>query len=247
MYNLDNADFLKYHSLVQSIPIPWKQKLKDESLIDNSVLQSLVQKIQKLKRVKYLYNKQLKNVQNSLIIKPHIKLETEIGNINWKVVHTLPFKSLIDTKIRAFQYKYLMRILPKNKFLYKSNISNTSLCDFCTMYIETNKHLFWECQYTRAFWTDLELFLTEKQIAVRLDYTLISFDYTEWSSFTYVLNFILIYAKYFIFKNKYSNTIPLVPNFKSYFRYIESLEKVIASAKGKLIQHNKKWVKLQLI
>ena len=60
-------------------------------------------------------------------------------NINWKEVHTIPFKSLISTKIRAFQYKYLMRIIPNNQFLYKCNINSTSLCDFCTMYVETNK------------------------------------------------------------------------------------------------------------
>ena len=139
-----------------------------------------------------------------------------------------------------------MRILPNNKFLYKCNISNTSLCDFCTMYVETNKHLFWECQCSRAFWTDLEVFLTEKQITVRLDYTIISFGYTDWSSYSYLLNFIIIYAKYFIFKSKYSNTIPLFSNFKNYLRYIESVEKVIASVKGKLTQHNEKWVNLHL-
>ena len=115
------------------------------------------------------------------------------------------------------------------------------------MHVETNKHLFWECQCSRAFWTDLEVFLNEKQITVRLDYTLISFGYTEWSSSSYLLNFIIIYAKYFIFKNKYySNTIPLFSNFKNYLRYIENVEKVIASAKGKLTQHNEKWVNLQL-
>ena len=103
MYNLDNADYLTYHSLIRSIPISWKQKLKDENFVDNVIEHSLVQQIQKFKSViKFLYNKQLNNIQNSLIIKPHIKWETEIENINWKIVHTVPFKSLIDTKIRAF-------------------------------------------------------------------------------------------------------------------------------------------------
>ena len=80
-----------------------------------------------------------------------------------------------------------------------------------------------------------------------LDYKIISFGYTDWSSSTFLLNFIIIYAKYFIFKNKYSNTIPLFSNFKNYLKYIESVEKLIASAKAKLTQHNKKWVNLQLI
>ena len=74
MYNLDNSDFLKYHSLVRSIPISWKQKLKDENFFDNPIQYSLVQQIQKLKSAnKFLYNKQLNNIKKSLIIKPHIK------------------------------------------------------------------------------------------------------------------------------------------------------------------------------
>ena len=247
LHNLENSDFLKYHTLVRSIPISWKQRLKDENFIDNYEHNSLLQQIQKLKRVnKFLYNKQLNNIRNSLIVKPHVKWETEMGNINWKIIHTLPFKSLIDTKIRAFQYKYLMRIVPNNQFLYKCNISNSSLCDFCSMHVETNKHLFWEFQYSRAFWTDLEIFFNEKQITVRLDYKMISFGYTEWSSSSYLLNFLIIYAKYFIFKNKYSNTIPLFAHFINYLRYIEKVEKVIASAKDKVQIHNEKWVKLQL-
>ena len=189
MYNLDNSQFLKYHSLVQSIPKFWKQKLKNEDFIDNSVQHSSLQQIHTLKSInKFIYNKQLNIIHNSLIIKPHIKWETEVGNVNWKVVHTMPFKSLIDTKIRAFQYKYLMRIVPNNRFLYKCNITNTSLCDFCTMFVETNKHLFWDCQFSRAFWTDLEVFLTEKQLTVMLDYKIISLGYTEWSSSSYLLN-----------------------------------------------------------
>ena len=74
----------------------------------------------------------------------------------------------------------------------------------------------------------------------------ISLGYTEWSSSSYFLNFIIIYAKYFILKNKYSNTIPSFANFKNYLRYIEKVEMVIASAKDKITQHNEKWVKLQL-
>ena len=55
-----------------------------------------------------------------------------------------------------------------------------------------------------------------------------------------------MYAKYFIIKNKYSNSIPLFAHFKNYLKYIEKVEKAIASAKDKLTLHNEKWVILQL-
>ena len=201
MYNLENADFLKYYRLIQSIPNSWKQQLKENRTIQENAEVTLLQRFQKLKQAnKFLYNKQFNDVKNKITIKPHTK---------WEEVHTIPFKSLISTKIRAFQYRYLMRIIPNNQFLYKCNINSTSLCDFCTMYVETNKHLFWECHFTREFWTDVERFLNEKEITIKLDYKLISIGYTKWSSHSNLLNFILIYAKYFIFKNKYSKTIPM--------------------------------------
>ena len=75
---------------------------------------------------KMLYNKQLNEIHTLITIKPKIKWEDEIGEINWKLVNLIPFRCLIDTKLRTFQYKYIMRIIPNNKFLYKCNINNTS-------------------------------------------------------------------------------------------------------------------------
>ena len=112
------------------------------------------------------------------------------------------------------------------------------------MFIETNKQLFWECQCSRAFWTAIEVFINEKQLTTTLNYELISLGYTDRSSYSTLLNFVMIYAKYFIFKNKYEKTIPMFANFLKYLKHIENVEKVIASAKDKLRQHTDKWSKL---
>ena len=98
-----------------------------------------------------LYNKQLKIINQDNEIKPHLKWEEVFNNLNWQNIHSLPFKSTIDTKLRSFQYKYIMRILPTNKFLTKCNIISSSLCDFCDRQPETLEHLFWECHFVRAF------------------------------------------------------------------------------------------------
>ena len=86
-----------------------------------------------------------------------------------------------------------MRIVPNNKILYQCKINNTSLCDLCSMNVESNKHLFWECHISRSFWTELELFLNNKQIDIKLDYAMISLGYIEQSSYTILLNCTLIY------------------------------------------------------
>ena len=246
-YLLQNSDFLKYYTLLESIPKAWKQKMKTENITDNNIQDNLLQQVQTSKSTtKLLYNKMLKEIQNNAIIKPHIKWEKESTHIDWGNAHTIPFKALIDTKLRTFQYKYIMRIIPNNEFLYKCKIEKSSLCDFCAMNVETNKHLFWDCQYSRALWTNLEVYLNQKQVKLNLNYMLISFGYTEWSSYSTLLNTILIYAKYFIYKNKFTKTIPLFNNFIKYLKHVKNIEQIIAMAKDKVEQHNSKWETIQL-
>ena len=247
VYALNASDFLKYHTLIQSIPTHWKAKLKIENNLNNNTQQNLLTQISTQKSPnKYLYNIQLNRITNSLVIKPHIKWEQEINNINWKIVHTIPIKSLINTKLRAFQYKYIMRIVPNNNFLFKCNINSTRLCDFCNMFNESNKHLFGECQWSRSFWTELQVFLNVKRIDITLNYEIVSFGYIDQSSYSTLINCILIVAKYFIFKNKYEKNCPSFNNFKKYLKYHESLERLIAHSKDKLQEHDKKWNQLQL-
>ena len=61
-------------------------------------------------------------------------------------------------KLRDFQYRYLNRIVPTNKFLSKCQIVSSSLCDFCNMEIETMHHLFWSVDMCNSFGQNLEIF-----------------------------------------------------------------------------------------
>ena len=114
------------------------------------------------------------------------------------------------------------------------------------MHIETNKHLYWECQIIRAFWTYIQNYLTTKNINIFLNYETVSFGITEMSSLYKTVNSILIIAKYFILKNKYAKTNPSIIQFISYVKYIENLEKMIAKSKNKTAEHELKWNFMQL-
>ena len=81
--------------------------------------------------------------------------------LNWKTIYTNTLVAINDIKLRNFQYKFIMRIIPTNKFLQKCGIADSALCDFCNMIIETTDNLFWECTHTQEFWTELCNFLTE--------------------------------------------------------------------------------------
>ena len=82
---------------------------------------TLLTKILKSKQTnKFLYNCQLQK-DNNTPIKSEQKWKTTFSNseLNWKSIYTLPFKTIIDTKLREFQYKYIMRIIPTNTYLFK--------------------------------------------------------------------------------------------------------------------------------
>ena len=69
---------------------------------------------------RFLYNYQLQK-ENKIPVKAEQKWKAIFINseLNWKSIYMLPFKTVIDTKLREFQYKYIMRIIPTNTYLFK--------------------------------------------------------------------------------------------------------------------------------
>ena len=65
------------------------------------------------------------------------------------------FQCTLDSKMRAFQYKILLRIIPTNKYLKLCKITDNDNCYFCDNDIETIEHLFYFCPIVKAFWDKL--------------------------------------------------------------------------------------------
>ena len=123
---------MKYHQIINNIIEGWKRLLKKETALEQGIdwrktnidLISMKHNINKT-----LYSAQLKDTSQ----------EKSKSEVKW----TNDFqRCIIDMKLRNFQYKYLMRIVPKNKYLFKCKLAPTILYDFCAMQEETNAHLF---------------------------------------------------------------------------------------------------------
>ena len=153
------------------------------------------------------------------------------------------FKSTIDTTIRNFQYKYISRIIPTNTYLMKCNIKQSNICDFCSMHVESVKHLFWECTHTQSFWTALSTYLNSINFSTPIDYKTISLGICTTGSVNTILakQFILTLAKYHIFKQKCKNNLPNINQFKHELTYKIEIEKIIAFKNDQLAIHNQKW------
>lgn len=124
LYGINNNDYLKYFKIISSIPQNWRIRLQSERINITNINTSLIKQLQSTKQCnKLLYNAFL-NKQDNIVNKSRIKWENEFDdkNINWKNVYTHYFKNTISSKLRNFQYKFLMKIVATNDYLYKCKI-----------------------------------------------------------------------------------------------------------------------------
>ena len=136
-----------------------------------------------------------------------------------------------------------MRIIAANDMLLKYKLKTSNICDFCNMYVDTAKHMFWECRHTQHFWNELSNFLKSKNMDFNLNFELISFGFIKYNNNPNIKmkNYIILCAKYFIFFfNKCHETIPDFNFFKNYLYKQIDIEKQIAQQRDKLESHNLK-------
>ncbi len=113
------------------------------------------------------------------------------------------------------------------------------------MLIDSNKHMFWECTKIQPFWSEINELLHSSRLDynTNLSYQYISFCKTNSISKQKdaVVSFIILLAKYFIFKCKYNEVIPSLGAFNIYLKQTIKLEEIIAIMKNKLELFNAKW------
>ena len=217
IFNIPETDYLKYNSLKYNIPKEYKQLLLQTDS-NQEIQTSILEKLLNSKQVnKTLYLHQLRNKRYAFI-KSEQKWTNvfENSDLNWSKIYTNVLSATIDIKLRNFQYKFLHRIIPTNKLLFKQNIIACSICDFCNMHIETLEHLFWECNMVQAFWSNFCNRCNFLNMDFKIDFQTICFGEYNNSIIAKAKNFILFCAKYYIFLCKCRKTIPTFLCFKLY-------------------------------
>ena len=80
----------------------------------------------------------------------------------WKQYYIMPFQCTRDTSLLYFQYKILHRVLATNSFLFKIGIADSDTCTFCEQFSETIQHIFFDCEKTSSFLSDVHRGLLAK-------------------------------------------------------------------------------------
>ena len=168
--------------------------------------------------------------------------------LNWKKIYLKCNKTSPDVKLRWFQMRLLYRILPTNRLLYIKRIKDNSVCNFCNNGEQTTVHLFWECTIVKSFWDELtENFISKLPHAqtLRLSDELIIFGTKENVYTDIPMDLLILTAKYFIYINKMSDSIPNVDTFLKLFKERYKLELYYSHTNNKSQQFMANWAPYQ--
>ena len=164
--------------------------------------------------------------------------------VDWKKVCFLMNK-IKETKLKWFQIKIIHRILVTNSILSSMGIKPNNHCNFCMQERDTVLHYLYKCVHVQSFWNEfIEMLkdLCPHCERLTLNPSLIIFGREENTLTDECFDFILMHAKFFIYKCRLNNNRPRIEQFKTELRYIYSIDKYVHSIEMSKDKFNRKWL-----
>ena len=146
IFNTATTNATSYAKLVKAMPTDWKELIKRREIYviyNNCYVNTNGDKTE-------LQNMNQKSIYKALVIK---KLDrsaayrkyTATYNLDedeWKSIYLMPHTLPISNKAREMHYKIVHGYVATNHLLYKMNIMNSDVCNFCKHCEQTVFHLF---------------------------------------------------------------------------------------------------------
>ena len=169
----------------------------------------------------------------------------DLYNINaeeWRGFFLNYRKSTISNHLKDFQYKILNGYLALNPLLQKMHVKDSSKCSFCHQEKETIAHIFFTCKYTKIILESFDIWIAVSGInGFNISEKNIIFGVNTGVSNKDLLNMLLIFLKYYIYRCRFDDKIPNFEGYLEYVRWNFLIEKKIAENTFKLEQHARKW------
>ncbi len=132
--------------------------------------------------------------------------------ISFGVSWSNPYKFCILNKVKEVYFKILHKIYPCKVALSKF-MDIDSTCSFCNTHEEDLCHLFYNCDLSHRFWSDVRAFLflqTNVNYMLSLKYVICTYTHKS-KMIEYAVNFSILQGKYYIhninLKNAHQNVI----------------------------------------
>lgn len=234
-------NFLDYLGFITSIPPEWKYILREGyNKLDIIVLTNNIFDYVSCPKVtqfvyKYYIDK-INCVNNNELTWNMITGNTE----SWNAIYKIAFDATTETKLRVFQYKMLLRILPTNTFLKVCALVESENCYFCKVLPETLDHLFYECRYIKKLYEqllqwllpelDLSVYLNKQNIILGCN---IKYNYR-------LINHILLLTKRYIYVTRCLQRKLMIKDLQKYIKSCFDLEMTVLNDKGRR-KYERKW------
>ena len=240
-YGID-VETMQYNQLISAIPHCWKRKLKEDNnvdLKDDDVLQ-LSDVCSTKKPSQYIYNTLVKRGRDNV---HHYYLQWINKGITDEQIYrqalSAIYKVTYVTKLRDFQYRYLLRKLYANKTLHKWGIKESAQCEWCTSE-QDYMHLFWSCPSVQALWDHIYDHARCLNQAVKLSYENISTGLICTPAKN-VWNLVILMVKQYIYRKKCQNEKPSIRGVEWEIERMEKLMRYNSRIRSSLRKHMLFW------
>jgi len=240
---------MEYNSLVSAIPSPWSHCIK------NSGVRGVVKKdhlIVKLDKVyKNVSDLKCRDYYSYIICKkkstPTCISRREIlyndMKFDWSGIYSCAFQNTRETILQSFQYKVLNRFVPCNANLFKWKKADTKLCTYCGS-VDTIEHFLYECNSTKCLWdTFFDWWYAALKTNIHCSMIDIIFGIAnpENNIIIKVLNFCIIFVKYFVYCTKVNSQVLNLTRLKCGLKYRILCEKCILFQQNNCKEYYEVW------
>ena len=168
------------------------------------------------------------------------KLKREI---NWKGCFR-KVQKIQEISLKWFQIRIIHRIIATNIVLKEIGVTDNILCSFCESRRDSIEHMLWRCDTVRNFWMAIQTLINEKCTAachVTLTENLILFGVERNFKSDKTLDFILMFAKRYLYTCKQDKTDPCISIFQKKLCARYSIEKYNARLQLRLHDFEISW------
>jgi hypothetical protein len=250
-YDIKNSQYLQYNIIKCCIPNAWKRSLrnnKDSHEEDRDYDWHIDVSINGA-------NHSLESCPTRLLYKGFVEIQTKkelkcvkywqgLLGIDKESLYTyfcIPFQNIRDVKIQSLQFKILHNIFPNNLRKFQWRVSPSNTCDYCDK-VDDIIHHFCNCDNSNLFWHGLiEWFNRLNNTNYILNQQDILLGYVGKGDHLKQLNFILLFAKWYIYRTKYLTENLFLLEFLIELKSRLRAEKLIYIKKNELYKFEVEW------
>ena len=248
------CDFLFYNGIKTAIPKTWIDEIKNTRYIeqidiDPDDLTVCVEN--KSLDIRQMRCKQIYLLAvEKLIERPTCYYNWEsnyyYATFDWEIINIIPYQCTCETYLQSLQYKIIHHYFPCKANLHIWNIEDTNKCNYCNE-VDSLGHYFVECNVLHVFWKKLKAwFLRNFDFIINfktLDILLGIPNYQRTNDID-ILNFIILFAKNFIYTCKKNNRHIDFFSFLVKLKTQLEIEEYRCKIYNKLQEFNLKWALL---